>query len=679
MADPSGPEIKSTPTIFDWALAWTRAAGMMPMIAADSLQRLAQGGYGYVTTTVPDPRVVNRTLAELDRHLMADPVRLVVLTTQLWQQHALLWQRTIGRMVGADGASAVPDPVAVPEPVAVPDRGDRRFADEAWTADPWFDHLKQAYLLNARWWQSLPGAIPGLDDHTRHQAEFFLRLMTDALAPTNAFWTNPKALRMALETRGGSVLRGMEHFMEDLARGHGEVRPHQTDERAFELGGNIAVTPGEVIYRNELMELIQYRPSTETVHRRPLLIVPPWINKYYIMDLKPKNSFVRWVVEQGHTVFMISWVNPDARHAGKRFDDYMIEGPLAALDVIERATGERRVNAIGYCIGGTLLACTLACLAARGQERERFASATYFTCMLDYSDPGDLGVFLDEEQVGEMDRQMAKLGCLEGAYMAQVFNLLRANELIWGVHVNNYLYGREPPAFDLLYWNGDSTRIPAANQSWYVHNMYLKNLLVEPDALSLDGTPLDLRRIATPAYFISTMEDHIAPWRSTYKGPLQFSGPVRFVLGGSGHIAGAMNPPATNKYYYLTNPDPNRPADPEAWLAGATRTPGSWWTDWAGWVAHHGDGQVPARIPGDGAVPALEPAPGRYVRMRADDGAAAALPTGPGQPGQQRLGPTMGLLEQMIRQFGGAAMAGRAGREIAGTGTGTEAERRPER
>jgi polyhydroxyalkanoate synthase len=370
-----------------------------------------------------------------------------------------------------------------------------------------------------------------------------------------------------------------------------------------------------VIFQNELMQLIQYAPSTAEVHRRPLLIIPPWINKFYILDLKPQNSFIKWAVDQGHTLFVISWVNPDARLAQKRFDDYMLEGPLAALDAIERATGEREANVIGYCIGGTLLACTLAWMAKRGDRR--VASATFFTALTDFAEAGELKVFIDDAQISLLEEHVARKGYLEGRHMATVFNLLRANDLIWSFVVNNYLLGREPLPFDLLYWNADSTRMPAAMHSFYLRNMYLENRLVQPEGITLAGEALDLRAIDLPIYQLSTESDHIAPWKATYALSQLVRGPYRFVLSGSGHIAGVINPPAANKYYYLTNAQ-NPPAA-DAWLAGAERRAGSWWPDWAAWVAQYGGGPVPARQAGAGALPAIEDAPGRYVRMRAGD------------------------------------------------------------
>ncbi|HET6470161.1 MAG TPA: alpha/beta fold hydrolase [Geminicoccaceae bacterium] len=388
-----------------------------------------------------------------------------------------------------------------------------------------------------------------------------------------------------------------------------------TKEEAFAVGENIAITPGKVIHQNELMQLIQYTATTAQVHQRPLLIVPPWINKFYILDLKPKNSFIKWAVDQGFTLFVISWVNPDERLGGKTFEDYMILGPLAALDAIEQQTGEREATIIGYCLGGTLTACLLSYLAAK--EDDRVKAATFFTCMTDFSEPGDLAVFIDEEQLQLIERHMQEKGYLEARHMQQVFNLMRANDLIWGFVVNNYLLGREPMAFDLLYWNADSTRMPYMMHSFYLRNCYQKNLLVRPGAIELAGVPIDLGRIDIPCYFLSTSEDHIAPWRGTYKGSLNLPGPVRFVLGGSGHIAGVINPPPSTKYGYWTNDA--RPPTPEAWLETATRHEGSWWPDWQAWLAEKSGLLVPARDPAASRLKPIEDAPGSYVKARAPE------------------------------------------------------------
>ena len=553
---------------------------------------------------IPDPKVVNDAFAKLSQAMMADPAKLMQAQTRLWQQMGELWQRHLRRVAGQH------EP-----PLVEPDRSDKRFKDPAWTEDLVFDYVKQSYLLTSRWITDTVAEVEGLDPKTREKVSFYTRQFVDAMAPSNFALTNPAALKHAAETNGESLLKGLERLLADLERGKGDLRISMTDESAFKVGQNIAVSPGKVVYQNELMQLIQYAPTTERVHKRPLLIVPPWINKFYILDLKPKNSFIKYAVDQGYTVFVISWANPGKELAHKTFESYLDEGALAALDAIERAIGERDVTIIGYCLGGTLTACLLAWMAAEGDNRIK--AATFFTTMTDFSDPGELGVFIDEEQLDLIEKHMKEKGYLEARHMQKVFNLMRANDLIWGFVVNNYLMGREPMAFDLLYWNADSTRMPYMMHSFYLRNMYQKNLLVQPGGITLKGVPIDLGRIKTPAYFLSTKEDHIAPWASTYRGSLRFGGPVRFVLGGSGHIAGVINPPPSTKYGYWTGT--KRPADPEAWLAAASHHEGSWWPDWQAWLAKKSGPMVPARVPGTGGLPALEDAPGSYVRVRATD------------------------------------------------------------
>jgi polyhydroxyalkanoate synthase len=554
--------------------------------------------------SIPDPEVMGQAFGELGKVLLKDPERLAQAQMRLWLDHGRLWNAQLMKLLGGPAIQ-----VAEPEP------NDRRFRDEAWTEAPAFDWLKQSYLVNARWLKEVVAEASGLDAKTRAKVEFYTRQMIDACAPTNFALTNPAALARAAETGGESLLDGLEHLLGDMERGRGGFTPSMSPHQAFRLGEDIATTPGSVVFRNDLIELIQYTPLTPDVARAPLLIVPPWINKFYILDLKPKNSFVRWAVEQGLTVFLISWVNPDARLAAKTFEDYLREGPLAAMEAIERQTGERTINIIGYCLGGTLTACLLAHLAAAGQA-SRIRAATLFTCLTDFAEPGEVGVFIDEDQVQRLERHMEKKGYLEASYMARVFALMRANDLIWGFAVNNYLMGREPAAFDLLHWNADGTRMPMMMHAFYLREMYLNNRLVEPGALTLLGTPLDLRRIELPTFFLSTREDHIAPWKSTFAGSRRFGGEVHFVLGGSGHIAGVINPAASNKYGYH---EADVATDhPEEWLQGARTHAGSWWPHWREWLRPFDGGSVPARDPVAGGLPVLDPAPGRNVLVRAD-------------------------------------------------------------
>lgn len=552
---------------------------------------------------VADPAVISNLFLDVARRLFTNPDKLRAAQARLSEDYAKLWEATQAATKGEKRA-----------PLAEPAKHDRRFKDDEWSENPLFDAIKQYYLLTTRWLEAIVQEVEGLDPKTRQKAEFYTRQFISAMAPTNFVATNPVVLRTARKTEGESLRKGFSNMLDDTERGKGKLRISLTDPEGFTPGENIAATPGKVVYRNDLMELLQFDPTTDTVHRRPLLIVPPWINKYYVLDLQPRNSFLKWAVDQGHTVFVISWVNPDERLSHKRFDDYMLEGPLAALDAVREATGEAEVNAIGYCIGGTLLACTLAYMAAKGDTRVK--SATFFTTMVDFSEPGELGVFVDEEQIGLLDKHMDKKGYMDGANMAQVFNLLRENDLVWSSFVSNYLLGKDPPPFDILYWNSDSTRMPAMMHKFYLREMYLKNRLIEPGGITIDGTPIDLTRIKVPVYILSTREDHIAPWRSTFAATRHYSGPVRFVLAASGHIAGVINPPAANKYCYWTRP--RKVKSSEAWLKGATQHEGSWWPDWDAWVSRHAGGKVAARVPGSGGLEPIEDAPGSYVRMRTD-------------------------------------------------------------
>jgi polyhydroxyalkanoate synthase len=567
-------------------------------IVNDFLKRQAEQGSDM------DPLNIGGAFLEMTTRLMSDPARLMQAQIGFWQDYLTLWQNTARRMMGAQV-----------EPVIAEDPRDRRFKDEAWRENEVFDFIKQSYLLSARYFQNVVSGVEGLDPKTAQKVDFYTRQFVDAMSPSNFLLTNPEVLRKTAETGGENLLKGLSNLLADLERGKGQLRIRMTDDSKFKVGENIAVTPGKVVYQNDLMQLIQYNPSTETVLKRPLVIFPPWINKFYILDLRPRNSFVRWAVEQGHTVFVVSWVNPDARLAEKGFEDYMKEGVYDALDAIEKATGERQVNAIGYCLGGTLLATTLAHMAAKRDNRIR--SATYFVTMVDFEEAGELGVFIDEEQLRAIEERMQKRGYLEGSEMATTFNMLRANDLIWSFVVNNYLLGQEPFPFDLLYWNDDSTRMPARMHSFYLRRMYQQNDLVKPGAIELLGVKIDLRKIKVPSYLISTREDHIAPWKSTYRATQIYSGPVRFVLAASGHIAGVVNPPESGKYSYWVNE--TLPPDPEEWFRGATEIAGSWWPDWQRWVSALAPERVPARIPGDGGLTPIEDAPGSYVRVMATD------------------------------------------------------------
>ena len=564
-------------------------------IVSDWLKRQADEEHA------PDPLNIGTAFLEMTARLIANPARLVAAQLGFWQDYMTLWQNTARRIMGGE-----------PEPVIDAPSSDRRFKDDAWRENEVFDFIKQSYLLSARYVQDVVRQVDGLDPKTAQKVDFYARQFVDAMSPSNFLLTNPEVLRKTAETGGENLLKGLNNLLGDLERGKGKLHIKMTDMEAFKLGENIGVSPGKVVFQNDLIQLIQYTPSTEKVLKRPLLIGPPWINKFYILDLRPRNSFVRWAVSQGHTVFMISWVNPDEKLAEKGFEDYMTDGYLAALDAIEQATGEREVNAIGYCLGGTLLASTLAYMATKKDNRIR--SATFFVTMMDFAEAGELGVFIDEEQLNALEDKMNKRGYLEGSEMATTFNMLRANDLIWSFVVNNYLLGNDPFPFDLLYWNADSTRMPARMHSFYLRKMYQENLLAVPNGISLAGVPIDLHKIKTPTYFLSTREDHIAPWKSTYRGTQLLSGPKRFVLAASGHIAGVVNPPDGGKYSHWINAD--LPEDPEAWFKGATEIAGSWWPDWHRWVSALAKEQVPVRVPGDGKLKPIEDAPGSYVKVR---------------------------------------------------------------
>lgn len=550
-----------------------------------------------------DPLNVSSAFLEMTAKLLSNPSHLFEAHMELWRDYMTLWQNTTRRIWSGES----------PTPVIDHDPKDKRFADPAWRQNEVFDFIKQSYLLSARYINDVVTSVDGLDHKTAQKVDFYARQFINALSPSNFALTNPEVLRKTRETGGENLVRGLNNLLNDLENGRGNLRIKMTDTDAFKVGETIAATQGKVVYQNDLMQLIQYSPATTQVLARPLLILPPWINKFYILDLRAKNSLVRWLVAQGHTVFMVSWVNPDETLAAKNFDDYMQEGVLDALTVIEKITKQPKVNAIGYCLGGTLLAATLGYMEAKGDQR--IASATFLVTLTDFSDVGELGVFIDEEQLSSIEDKMNKRGYLEGAEMSATFNMLRANDLIWSFVVNNYLLGQEPFPFDLLYWNSDATRMPAAMHSFYLRNMYQKNLLIQPGGITMKGVPVDLSKVKTPCYFLSCREDHIAPWMSTYKGAQNFGGPVRFVLAASGHIAGVVNPPESGKYNHFIND--KRGADPAEWFANATEISGSWWPDWQHWVSALHNEQVPARVAGSTkAYPALGDAPGSYVQVK---------------------------------------------------------------
>lgn len=541
-----------------------------------------------------------KSFSTVANYWLSDQARSNELQQRLGKSYLELWGAASKRLAGEQA-----------EPAIAPSPRDKRFASPEWKANAFYDFLMQAYLLTTQWADELVKNAE-IDPHTKRKAAFYVQQLTTALAPSNFVMTNPELTRQTLEASGDNLVRGMKMLADDIQSGRGHLKIRQSDPAGLEVGVNMAVTPGKVIFQNEIMQLIQYEPATATVQRTPLLIVPPWINKYYILDLKPEKSFIKWCVDQGLTVFVISWVNPDKSLADKDFADYMKLGPLTAMDVVEKVTGEMKVHTLGYCVGGTLLASTLAWLAER--RRVRVTSATFLTTQVDFTHAGDLMVFVDEEQISAVEREMKVTGVLEGAKMAMAFNMLRPNDLIWSYVVNNYLKGQPPQAFDLLHWNSDATRMPAANHSYYLRNCYLDNKL-SAGTMVLDNTTLDLTKVKVPIYNLATREDHIAPAESVLYGSQFFGGPVKFVLSGSGHIAGVINPPAANKYQFWTNPDIFA-GSVANWLNGAEEHKGSWWPDWRGWIGQFDDEQVPARAIGNEAYPPLEDAPGSYVKVR---------------------------------------------------------------
>lgn len=589
------------------AASYVEVARRASALLQEHMQRQMQNG----VQPASDELGLTQAFSDMMTRMMANPYAVMQAQMKLATEYMTLWQSSMMRMMGVAAA-----------PIASPEKGDKRFKDDEWQDNFLFDFIKQSYLITARHIHESVANVEGLDEQTQKKVEFFTRQYVDALSPSNFAMTNPEVLRETMSSRGQNLVRGLNNLLRDIEQGDGKLRVSMTDTEAFELGRNVATSPGKVVFQNRLMQLVQYAPSTDKVLKRPLLIVPPWINKFYILDLREKNSYIKWCVDQGHTVFVISWVNPDEKLAQLGFDAYLSEGVLAAIDAIEEQTGEKQVNAVGYCLGGTLLATALAWLTAKRQKR--IAAATFLTTLTDFSEPGELGVFIDEQQVSNLEKKMSERGFLEGSEMAGTFNMLRSNDLIWSFVVNNYLMGKDPFPFDLLYWNSDSTRLPAKMHSFYLRNMYLNNCLIEPGGIEIDGVKIDLHKIKTPSYFISTVDDHIAPWKSTYTGARHFGGPVRFVLGGSGHIAGIVNPPVANKYCYWLGADETLPESPDDWLTAAAPQAGSWWTDWQSWITAQDDAQVAARDPAAGPLKALEEAPGSYVKQRLDTAPKAA-------------------------------------------------------
>ena len=549
----------------------------------------------------PDPFHVAPALTEVMGRLAAQPDRLMRAQADLFTRYLDLWQSATRRIT--DGQS---------EPVVAPAKGDRRFSDPDWVENPVFDVIKQSYLLTSNWLNDLVADVDAVDPMSKRRVEFFMKMLTDAFSPSNFLASNPAALREVMATGGDSLVRGMDNFVADLQRGDGKLAISQTDYEMFRIGENVATAPGKVVFRNDIIELLQFSPTTEQVHEIPLVIFPPWINKFYILDLRPENSMIRWLTDQGITVFVASWVNPDPSMAGRTFEDYMREGVYAGTQAAMDQCGVKQVNTVGYCIGGTLLSATLAHMAAK--KDRRVASATFFAAQQDFSEAGDLLLFTNEEWLAELEQQMdASGGVLSGQAMAETFNSLRSNDLIWSFFVNNYLMGKEPKPFDLLFWNSDQTRMPKALHLFYLRRFYGENALAKGE-LVLDGVTLDLGKVKTPIYVQSSKEDHIAPARSVYKGARLFGGPVTFTMAGSGHIAGVINAPAAGKYQHWTSDQ--LPASLEDWQSSATEAPGSWWPHWAGWLKVRSGKLVAARDPAKGPLTPLGDAPGDYVKVR---------------------------------------------------------------
>jgi polyhydroxyalkanoate synthase len=542
-----------------------------------------------------------KSLGEIARQWVSEPSKFATAQSELFQSYADLWGRSFRRFFGEEV-----------EPVVVPEPGDNRFKDPDWSNGQFFDFWKQSYLITSRWAEDLTRNTEGVDEKTRKRALFYLNQMSAALSPSNFAFTNPEVVRATLATNAENLVQGMTHFVNDLQQSKDLLRISQTDLSAFEIGRNLAITPGKIVFQNDLLQLIQYTPTTGEVYERPLLVVPPWINKYYILDLVPEKSFVKWAVDQGFTVFLISWVNPDARLAQKTFEDYMREGILVAIDAVIRQTGSPTINALGYCVGGTLLASTLAYMAAKGDNR--VTSASFFAAQVDFSEAGDLLIFIDDAQLKGLEEMMAEQGYLDGSRMAAVFNMLRPRDLIWPYVINNYLLGKKPFPFDLLFWNADSTRLPAANHAFYLREFYHLNRLSKGE-MQFGDVRLDLGKVTIPIYELFTKEDHIAPASSVFRGSKLFGGPVRYAMAGSGHIAGVVNPPAKKKYQYWSG----APASSlQEWMATATETAGSWWPDWAAWLAAYSGEKVPARDPSTGPLKPIEDAPGSYVKSHVE-------------------------------------------------------------
>jgi len=546
------------------------------------------------------PELIAKTLMNLGSDILRHPDKAMAAQTELMKSHVELWQSSMDRLLGKEA-----------EPVISPKPGDRRFKDEDWDNNPLFNFLKQSYLITADWAEKLPNLAEDFDSHEKHKANFYLQQLTNALSPTNFVFTNPEVLRTTMATNGENLVEGVKNLVDDLKKSKQGLKISHTDMEAFKVGENIAATPGKVVFQNRMLQLIQYTPQTEKVYKTPLLIVPPWINKYYILDLSQHNSFVKYAVEQGHTVFMVSWVNPGKEHAGLRYREYIKEGVIEAINAVERATGENKINTIGFCIGGTTLMTALCYMAETGDDRVN--SATLFTTQVDFSKAGDMLVFIDEEQVRLTEKKMKDVGFLDGSEMANTFNMLRSNEMVWNYVVNNYMLGKDPFPFDILFWNEDSTRMPATAHAFYLRHFYLNNSLSKGE-MEIEHKKMHLGKVKVPIYNLATHLDHIAPMNSVWELQNFVASDVTNVIAGSGHVAGVINPPSKKKYNFHT--DGTDYSSPEKWIESARHTEGSWWPHWAEWMVQYGGEKIDARKPGDGDLDVIEDAPGSYVLVQ---------------------------------------------------------------
>lgn len=528
---------------------------------------------------------------------LENPDNLYKEQIELANNYAKIWSNAWERYTNSEENIA---------PLYSPNARDKRFKNELWDKDITFDVIKQSYILTTKWLHDTVRNIDDIDSKTAQKFEFYTQQLIDAISPSNFAFTNPDVIEETVKTGGQNLIDGMKNMLNDMEKTQNSFQINTADKDSFTLGKDIAVTKGEVVYKNDLIELIQYHPKTPKAHRTPLLIIPAWINKYYILDLSEKNSMVKWLLEQGHSVFMISWINPTAKHADKKFSDYMLEGSIAATEEIRNITGEKQINAMGYCLGGTLLSATMAYL--KHEKKDYIKSATLLTTMVDFGDAGNMSVFIDEEQLSKMDEKMRKNGFLDGSEISSIFSMLRANDLIWSFVVNNYLLGKNPMPFDILYWNADATRLPCDTHSFYLRNMYLRNLLCKKNGIEMAGVKIDVTTIDTPTYILSAREDHIAPWNTTYQTTQLFKGDCRFVLTASGHVAGVINHPAKNKYCYWLNDQ--QPKSYEKWLEKAQSHDGSWWLDWGKWLSAKSGKMIKSRT----VKNSICPAPGEYVK-----------------------------------------------------------------